>query len=55
MNNPVRQARDQVCDRVGANIYGRIDQFLATVEEGDDQRARDELLALLKFFPKRKT
>lgn len=47
----VRKAREAVCARVGANIYGRVEEFLRFAEEGDDIRARSELLGLLKFFP----
>lgn len=52
MTSPVEQARDAVCNRVGANIYGRVEYFLRMAEQGDDKQARAELLALLKFFPK---
>lgn len=51
-SSPVAKAREAVCNRVGANIYGRADQFLRLAEIGDDAGARAELLALLKFFPK---
>lgn len=50
--NAVAKAREDVCSRVGANIYGRVEYFLRMAEEGDDRQARAELLALLKFFPK---
>lgn len=50
--NIVEQAKAAVCDRVGANIYGRVAEFLRKAEQGDDAAARRELLALLKFFPK---
>jgi hypothetical protein len=52
MDNPVEKARRAVCDRVSANIYGRVEQFLRDAETGDDAGARYELLQLLKFFPK---
>ncbi|MER8983938.1 hypothetical protein [Mesorhizobium sp. M0843] len=52
MINPVRKAREDVCQRVGANIYGRVEQFLAKAEVGDDQAARDELMFLMRFFPR---
>jgi hypothetical protein len=41
----------RTCERVGANIYGRVKMFLKHAEEGDDLGARRELLALLRFFP----
>lgn len=50
----VDKARAAVCDRIGANIYGRVAEFLRKAEQGDDAAARRELLALLKFFPKEK-
>ncbi|MER9195283.1 hypothetical protein NKI13_18570 [Mesorhizobium australicum] len=54
-DNPVEEARKAVCNRVGANVYGRVEAFLRDVETGDDKGARYELLALLKFFPKEPT
>jgi len=51
-SSPVAKAREAVCNRVGANIYGRADQFLRLAEIGDNEGARAELLALLAFFPK---
>jgi hypothetical protein len=53
--NPVDKAKHEVCARVGANIYGRTNEFLARAEQGDDAGARRELLELLKFFPKPST
>jgi hypothetical protein len=47
------EARAQVCNRVGANVYGRIDAAVESMESGDNSGARRELLALLKFFPPR--
>ena len=47
------EAREQVCNRAGANVYGRIDAAVEAMESGDDHGARRELLALLKFFPAR--
>jgi hypothetical protein len=55
MSNPVEEARKAVCNRVSANIYGRVEVFLRQAEEGNDANARYELLALLKFFPKGST
>jgi hypothetical protein len=52
MTNPVRKAREEVCSRVGANIYGRVEAFINHAERGDDVQARKELCELLKFFPK---
>jgi hypothetical protein len=49
--NIVDQARATICDRIGANIYGRTAEFIRKAESGDDKGARRELLALLKFFP----
>ena len=43
--------REAVCERIGANIYGRVEVFLRAAEAGDDASARRELLALLEFFP----
>ena len=48
------EARAQVCDRAGANVYGRIEEAVEAMESGDDAGARRELLALLKFFPPRR-
>lgn len=45
--------REATCERIGANIYGRTDAFLCYAEQGDDDAARRELLALLKFFPRK--
>jgi hypothetical protein len=50
--NPIRQAQAAVCDRIGANIYGRVAVFIDKAERGDNAGARAELLALLKFFPR---
>lgn len=50
--NPVSKAKASVCDRIGANIYGRAEVFLSLAERGDMKAARRELLALLRFFPK---
>ena len=47
------EARAHVCNRVSANVYGRIDAAVEAMESGDDEGARRELLALLKFFPPR--
>ncbi len=51
-NSPIRKAQDAVCERVGANIYGRVSEFLRLAECGEDSKARQELLELLKYFPK---
>jgi len=49
--NDEEKKREAVCERIGANIYGRTDAFLRAAESGDDASARAELLALLEFFP----
>lgn len=46
--------REKVNGRVGANVYGRLECVQIAIESGDDEKARRELLALLKFFPPRK-
>jgi hypothetical protein len=47
------ESRSALCARVGANVYGRIEVALEAMESNDDEKARRELLALLKFFPPR--
>lgn len=46
------EIRRKTCERVGVNLYGRVDVMLACAERGRDDTARQHLLALLKFFPK---
>lgn len=38
-------------ERVAANVEGRVAQFMRAVAAADDQTARAELRALLRFFP----
>lgn len=51
MADPTKAMKEIVCQRVGANIYGRAAVFIARAEAGDDAGARAELMALLEFFP----
>lgn len=52
-----KEKREQICNLIGCDVYGRL-RYIARVcdwsKPGRDQEVRKELLALLKFFPRRK-
>jgi hypothetical protein len=54
-SNPVAAAREETCARLGMNLYGRLTTITDLAERGNKKRVREELLALLKFFPKEPT